>query len=177
MCQTDFPVKYLINTIAYIFIVLPLGSSAQPETEPVPYEMANTLWLAVSKVQTSHAKVLHNLDYCGIQFSHLHDVTAKSRSTWLEQNTAVLAQAERVRRYLINDMRVHASAFAAEKMTMDIDARINKDVEDFMHTFKNTGRKDQHYLCNRLILSIPDGEHDLNVQNASETKALKDFKP
>jgi hypothetical protein len=57
-----------------------------------------------------------------------------------------------------------------------MDALVTKSVQQLSNEFAARPVKEQHYLCNRLILSIATGERDLRLQDPEETKRLMDFK-
>jgi hypothetical protein len=183
-------VNYITNSISYRFyrhccrvlFVLPVLALAptvfaQSEPHTIPYQTASDLLSAASKIRLSTDKLVTNLQYCGEKFPHLQDGAIKARQQWYTRNQAVLAQATQISTHIIENIRQSASPFTAEKMALDMDSLVSTDVNAFMLEFKEKGRKEQHYLCNRLILSIPDGDHDLVTQNSTETKLLLEFKP
>ena len=163
--------------LALPFLSLTPTAIAQSGDEPIPYQTASSLLSAASKIRLSTDKLMTNLQFCGETFSHLQEGTVKARQQWLARNQAVLEHTAQVNRHIINNIRQSASPFAAEKMALDMDVLVSTDVNTFMQEFRDKGRKEQHYLCNRLILSIPDGDHDLATQTSTETKQLLDFKP
>lgn len=156
---------------------LALSAMAQSGHDPIPYQTANSLLSAASKIRLSTDKLISNLQFCGETFSHLQEGADKARQQWLARNQAVLTHAAQVSSHIIDHIRQSASPFTAEKMALDMDVLVRTDVNAFMQAFRDKGRKEQHYLCNRLILSIPDGDHDLATQNSTEAKLLLEFKP
>jgi hypothetical protein len=154
---------------------VPCVSSAETVSPVVDYQTANTLLVAASKIQLSQKKLLANLQLCGETFAHLAEGANKARTQWMGRNHVVLDKATQVSTFITANLRDVASPFTAEKMAMEMSALVEQDTRAFVEQFKSRTRKHQHYLCNRLILSIPDGEQDLDKENPAETRALLDF--
>jgi len=163
--------------IGLILLAWSIGCHADTTTKPISYPTANSLLIAVSKIRLSKTRLLGNLQYCGETFPHLRQIADKAQQQWLVRNQPVLAEARRVSTTIFDNVKQTSSAYNAEKMVLDIDALVSRDTELFMQQFKDRRRKEQHYLCNRLILSIPEGDHDLVKQNPSESTQLREFKP
>ena len=151
-----------------------LTAASQPL---IDFDKSSTLLTAASKIRVTNEKVLGNLQFCQESFPHLLESAEHARQVWHTRNEAILQHATSVSKYVINNIKQDSSAFVAEKMVLDMDLSVSQEVEQFLHNFRNKGRKEQHYLCNRLILSISDGEHDLERQNSTETRQLLDFNP
>jgi hypothetical protein len=149
---------------------------AAPAHQPIAFSTANELMAAVGKIKLTTAQLENSLAYCPAKFPHLSDSAKNASTEWHKDNQAVLEQTALVNRLVIASVRQHASAFIAEKMALDMDALISKSVQQLSSEFAARPVKEQHYLCNRLILSIATGERNLLQQDPAETQRLMDFK-
>jgi hypothetical protein len=150
---------------------------AAPATQAIAFDTANALMAAVGKVKLTTAQVESSLAYCPARFPHLLESAEHARSQWHEDNQTVLDQTARVNTAVLESVKQNASAFIAEKMALEMDALVAHSVQQLNTEFAAKPAKEQHYLCNRLILSIATGERDLRVQDPDETQRLMDFKP
>lgn len=150
--------------------------SAAPTHQAIAFSTANELMAAVGKIKLSTAQLENSLAYCPAKFPHLSDSAKNASSEWHKDNQAVLEQTALVNRLVIASVRQHASPFIAEKMALDMDVLVTKSVQQLNDEFAAKPVKEQHYLCNRLILSIATGERDLLQQDPAETQRLMDFK-
>ena len=150
---------------------------AAPASPPLAFATANELMAAVGKVKLTTAQLENSLEYCPARFPHLRESAQHARSQWQRDNQAVLEQTTRVSNAVLESVRQNASPFVAEKMALDVDALVSQSVQQLSTEFAAKPAKEQHYLCNRLILSIATGERDLRVQDPEETQRLMNFKP
>jgi hypothetical protein len=68
------------------------------------------------------------------------------------------------------------SDFSATKFTLDVETLIHNSVTSFRSELANKSRKDRHYLCNRMILSISAGEWDLTQKAPDAVGIISRFK-
>jgi len=149
---------------------------AAPTQQAIAFSTANELMAAVGKIKLTTAQLENSLAYCPAKFPHLSESAKNASTEWHKDNQAVLEQAALVNRIVIASVKQHASAFIAEKMALDMDNLVTKSVQQLSNEFAARPVKEQHYLCNRLILSITTGERDLLQQDPAETRRLMDFK-
>jgi hypothetical protein len=149
---------------------------AAPVHQDIAFSTANELMAAVGKIKLTTAQLENSLTYCPAKFPHLSESAKNASTAWHKDNQAVLEQTELVNRIVIASVKQHASAFIAEKMALDMDALVSKSVQQLGDEFAARPVKEQHYLCNRLILSIATGKRNLLQQDPDETQRLMDFK-
>jgi hypothetical protein len=159
-------------------ILLTNGPSlAAPASQAIAFDTANELMAAVGKVKLTTAQLENTLTYCPTRFPHLLESAEHARTQWHTGNQAVLDQTARVNTAVLESVKHNASAFTAEKMALEMDALVTQSVQQLSTQFAAKPMKEQHYLCNRLILSIATGERDLRIQDPVETQRLMNFKP
>ena len=159
-------------------IVLISGPSlAAPASQPIAFDTANELMAAVGKVKLATAQLENSLTYCPTRFPHLLESAEHARTQWYAGNQVILDQTARVNTAVLESVKHNASSFTAEKMALEMDALVTQSVQQLSTQFAAKPVKEQHYLCNRLILSIATGERDLRIQDPDETQRLMNFKP
>lgn len=147
------------------------------ETTALPFNTANSLMLAVGKEKLATAQLENTLNHCSTKFPHLQQSANNARRNWQKRNQTVLQQTALVNKAVIESVKQHASPFIAEEMALKMDNVIKQTTKQQISEFRAKSRKQQHYLCNRLILSVTAGEQDLQQQNPDETARLMTFKP
>ena len=151
--------------------------AASTASGAIAFDTANELMAAVGKVKLATAQLENTLTYCPARFPHLQESANHARAQWRAGNQAVLDQSARVNNAVLESVKHNASAFTAEKMALEMDALVTHSVQQLSTQFAAKPVKEQHYLCNRLILSIATGERDLRIQDPDETRRLMNFKP
>ena len=151
--------------------------AASAASQVIAFDTANELMAAVGRVKLATAQLENTLSYCPARFPHLLESARHARVQWQAGNQAVLDQTARVNSAVLESVKLNASPFVAEKMALEMDALVTHSVHELSTQFAAKPVKEQHYLCNRMILSIATGERDLRIQDPDETRRLMNFKP
>jgi len=101
------------------------------------------------------------LNHCATKFKHLHDSAHTASQDWQKKHATIITKAIDINRYISKTIETHDSSFAAEKFYLKIDSQVYDSTQQFKVDLENKSRKQQHYLCNRLILSTAMGDRDL----------------
>ena len=149
---------------------------AAPEIAVIPFDKAKDLMTAVGKLKLTTAQLENSLHYCAQKFPHLKESAHHAQLSWQKENQTIVSQTALVNSTVIESVRQYASPFIAEKMALEMDHVVSQSVQHLTTEFTMKSRKEQHYLCNRLILSTAAGERDLQTQNPDETHRLMTFK-
>ncbi len=101
------------------------------------------------------------LNYCAIKFKHLAKSAHSAAQDWQLKHAVIINKANSINHYVASTIEIRDSSFAAEKFRLKIDAQVYDGAQKFKNEMASKSRKQQHYLCNRLILSTAIGEWDL----------------
>ncbi len=101
------------------------------------------------------------LGYCANKFKHLSQSAHTASHDWQQKHAKIVLKAKDINRYVAKIIETHESSFAAEKFQLKIDSQVYDSAQKFKNEMIDKSRKQQHYLCNRLILSTAMGEWDL----------------
>ncbi len=116
------------------------------------------------------------LDYCATKFKHLYHSAHSASQKWQEKHAAIISKANDINRYVANSIETHGSSFEAEKFYLKIDLQVHDSALKFKTEFASKNRKQQHYLCNRLILSTEIGDGDLAKMIPEHYQRVNEFK-
>lgn len=155
------------------FLTAPADSS---QLKPLSYEQAQALMHAVGQVTLREQLTLSLLTDCSGEFGHLAESASLARTNWLSSNTSIVEKSRRIRSLVEKSIQSRQSDFDAVKFSLDIEAMVHNGVKNFQSELASKNRKDRHYLCNRLILSISAGEWDLEKQYPDEVSTISNFK-
>ncbi len=116
------------------------------------------------------------LNYCATTFKHLSKSAQKSATGWQMKHAQIVNKADKINRYVASTIEKYDSIFAAEKFYLKIDSQVYDSTQIFKAEIANKSRKQQHYFCNRLILSTAMGEWDLVNVIPEHVQRVKSFK-
>lgn len=173
--------KQMYRNRLHTFIILLTFSWAglvhsQAVTMNPNYEQAQRFMQAVAKILLREQLTHTLLDSCSASYAHLKSSAEQSRKKWHDMNRETLTRTKRVQKSVIQNIHETQSPQNAEKFSRDIDDLILNSVAGFKQELENKSRKDRHYVCNRLILSISAGDWDLSRQAPKAVKQITDFK-
>jgi len=115
------------------------------------------------------------LNYCATKFSHLSQSAKSASHDWQQKHARFINKANAINQYVASQIAVYDSSFAAEKFQLKIDAQVYDNTQKIKLEITNKNRKQQHYLCNRLILSTAMGEWDMNKQIPQHVQRVLQF--
>ena len=130
---------------------------------------------AVAKVMLQRAATTTLLTYCGQQYPQLHAAADRATAFWLQHNQAVLDKASRLHQQILRDIKQTQSQFAAEMFALDIDRSVEHTVQEFKSTLAAYPVQQQHTVCNRLILSVRNGDWDVRHKQAEAFSLLQKY--
>ena len=116
------------------------------------------------------------LGYCANKFKHLSQSAHTASNDWQQKHAKVISKAKAINRYVGKIIETHDSTFAAEKFQLKIDSQVYDSTQKFKDEMAIKSRKQQHYLCNRLILSTAMGEWDLVNTIPEHFQRVNEFK-
>lgn len=148
---------------------------ATQSTPPLGYEQAQIMMQAVGKIYLREQMTFALLVDCTGEFKHLAESANRAKGSWLETNTATVEKSRRVQDIVAHSIQMQQSDFGAVKFTLDIETLIHNSVTRFRSELADKPRKQRHYVCNRLILSITAGEWDLNRQVPNAVEIISKF--
>ena len=173
-CRTIHRTGLQVLTCLLLFIPGPLPAATASHS--FTFDTANELMAAVGKLQLTTARLRQSLAYCPATFPHLQESARNAGLEWQKRNEAILSQAILITNAVISSVKHNASAFVAEKMALEMESVVAQSVQQSSNEFTAKSRKEQHYLCNRLILSIAAGERDLQQLHPAATQRVMGFK-
>jgi len=139
------------------------------------YEQAQSQMHAVGQVYLGEQMTLNLLADCAGEFKHLAESADRSKTIWLKNNIATVEKSKRIQDFVSQSIQAKQSDFGAVKFTLDIETLIHNSVTGFRSELASKPRKDRHYLCNRLILSISAGDWDLIKQVPAAVDMISKF--
>ena len=167
----------LVSTRTQLLLCLLLTSlvnTTQAESS-ISHEQAQSLMRAVGQIYLREQMTFHLLADCSREFKHLGESAGRAKEAWLKPNTPTIKKSKRIQERVAESIQAQQSDFGAVKFTLDIETLIHNGVTSFRSELANNNRKQRHYLCNRLILSISAGEWDLSQQLHDEVTIISDF--
>jgi hypothetical protein len=142
---------------------------------PISDARARQLAPAVARVLLQRASTTALLQDCGQHYPHLQHAADRARSHWLHSNRQILQRADSLRERLLAGLKQEQSRFSAELFALNIDKVVRQTVLRFEHTLAAYPARQQHQLCNRLILSVRAGDWDISRKQAKAFAILKYF--
>lgn len=160
-----------------LLIYLPFTplTRANSEERSLNHEQAQTAMHAVGQVYLREQMTFTLLADCASEFKHLAESADHAKTTWLRTNTATIEKSRRIQDIVARSIQEQKSDFGAVKFTLDIETLIHNSVTSFRSELAGKPRKQRHYVCNRLILSITAGEWDLHKQVADAVTTITEF--
>jgi len=142
----------------------PAASDAQTQNTPsLSYQTTQAIMASTAQVLKQQAQV-KLLDYCSTTFKHLSRSAHNAADDWNNKHRVLITKAKDIKQYIYTNLAQYGSPFVAERLDLKIDAQIHQHNQNVENILVRNSRKRQHYLCNRLILSIAAGEWDLSKQ-------------
>lgn len=161
-----------------LFTLLALNSPlfASTATSVMDYQTARAVMQAIGKIQFQAHQLDNLLSYCGKEFSHLAESAGRAGRRWHKTNNPVIQHAVDTESLVLDSVKQSNSLFAAEKLALELDHLVSSKAKAFRQDFQNRTRKQQHYLCNRFILSVTAGERDLSNEIPEATHLIMEYK-
>lgn len=167
----------LIRCVLFLFSLQLAPTLNATQTDDVlSHEQARTLMHAVGQVYLREQMTFNLLADCAGEYKHLTESAERAKKSWLHKNSATVKKSTQIQDYVSQSIQAQQSNFGAVKFTLDIETLIHNSVTSFRSELANKSRKDRHYLCNRLILSISAGEWDLTRQVPDAISIISKFK-
>ncbi len=164
--------------VCFLLPLIPVSTQAGQTAENglAGYAQAQANLHAVGKLRLQAQRIQRTLNLCADRYQHLRESASEALHQWQLTNQPILDKTSRVSETVLQNVRQLNSPFAAEKLALEIDTLISSQVTTFEQDFSQKPRKQQHYLCNRLILSISTGEHDLANTTPAATRLIMEYK-
>lgn len=156
--------------------LLCLTFTSQLEASPaVDHEQAQSAMNAVGQIYLREQLTYSLLLDCSGEFRHLAESADLARQAWQIPNTPIVEKSKRIQDTVANSIQQQQTEFGAVKFTLDIETLIHNSVTSFRSELSSKTRKQRHYVCNRLILSITAGEWDLSQKVPDAVAVISDF--
>lgn len=177
-------INQLQQSITILLLLLGLNASVSKASEgPAKTKGVMPGYLDSQIIIGSSAQVLLKqntsitlLNYCALKFKHLAKSAHSAGQDWQLKHAEVINKANAINRYIASTIEIRDSRFAAEKFQLKIDAQVYDGAQKFKSEITGKNRKQQHYLCNRLILSTALGEWDLIKMIPQHVQRVLQFK-
>ncbi|MGD8783370.1 MAG: hypothetical protein PVG75_02990 [Thioalkalispiraceae bacterium] len=163
----------LANPFNLVFRSQPVYAN-QPAT-PISHDQAQVLMHAVGQVYLREQLTYSLLADCAGEYKHLSDSASRAKLTWQATNNPTVLKSRHIQELVSQSIQAQRSDYDAVKFTLDVEALINRSVADFRTSLASKSRKQRHYLCNRLILSISAGKWDLQQRIPQAVTTISDF--
>ncbi len=164
-----------VKVVVFVTISLLVASNTIAE-ERLSYQETQIIVAASAQVLLKQNTTRTLLEFCANKFKHLSESAHKASQNWQKQHTEVVNNAITINRSIARTIETYDSIFAAEKFTLKIDSQIYDSTQKIKAEITNKSRKQQHYLCNRLILSTAMGEWDLLKLIPEHVRRVNKFK-
>ncbi len=166
-----------VSVIGSILLCLATTTAlrATQSMPPLGYEQAQITMHAVGKVYLREQMTFALLTDCAGEFKHLAESADHAKEAWLKSNTTTVEKSRRIQDIVAHSIQAQQSDFGAVKFTLDIETLIHNSVTHFRSELADKPRKQRHYVCNRLILSITTGEWDLSQQVPNAVEIISEF--
>jgi len=159
----------------YLIVVLLSASLCTAASDMLDAGLARKLAPAVARVSLQHKSTLALLSYCSQHYNQLKTSASHAVSTWVRNNQKILSKAEAIRLRLLDDISHKQTPLDAEQFALAIDTAVQRSVQQCRQALAAYPKKQQHYLCNRLILSVTAGEWDVQVKQHDAYSILENF--
>ena len=171
------PFHRICRLLLLLLIPLPVPVHAEePLNQALSQEQAYKLMQAVGQIYLREQMTLHLLQDCASEFNHLSESAERAKSAWQQNNAQAVSMTGQVQDYVTQAIQSQHSDFEAVKFTLDIETLIHNSVSAFRSELAKKNRKDRHYVCNRMILSVSAGEWNLDQQVPEALHLLSRFK-
>jgi len=162
-----------------IFLLLPIKSSSGSQDEAkdltLGYLQTKVIVGSSAQILLKHKTTVTLLNYCATKFTHLSQSAISASHDWQQKHAPYIIKAKAITQYVANSIERHDSSFAAEKFQLKIDAQVYDNTQKIKLEMTNKNRKQQHYVCNRLILSTAIGEWDMNKKIPQHVQRVLQF--
>lgn len=161
-----------------ILSMLSSGSYAENTgtDEALSHEQAQRWMQAVGQIYLREQMTFQLLADCAGEFNHLSESADRARTNWQSTNNPSVKKANRIQDFVTHTIQSQQSDFEAVKFTLNIETLVHNSVSGFRSKLAEKSRKDRHYVCNRMILSISAGEWDLDQQIPEAISIVNTFK-
>ena len=163
------------TTTILFSLLITLPGQASTEERLLNHEQAQSAMQAVGQIYLREQITFTLLADCSNEFKHLAESADLAKTSWRKTNTAIVEKSKRIQQLVAHSIQKQQSDFGAVKFTLDIEALIHNGVSHFRSELAGKSRKQRHYVCNRLILSITAGEWDLNKQVTDAATTITEF--
>jgi len=165
----------ILNSFAASLLCLTFTS--QLDASPaVDHEQAQSVMNAVGQIYLREQMTYTLLLDCADEFKHLGESAEHAKQTWQTPNNPIVDKSKRIQDIVAKSIQEQHTDFGAVKFTLDIETLIHNSVTSFRSELSSKTRKQRHYVCNRLILSITAGEWDLSQKVPDAVAVISDFK-
>ncbi|VAW99586.1 hypothetical protein MNBD_GAMMA21-1649 [hydrothermal vent metagenome] len=160
-------ISKLQHGITIVLLILGVSASIstaseEPAKAVMPgYQTSQIIIGSSAQVLLKQNTSITLLNYCALKFKHLAKSAHSAAQNWQLEHAEIINKANAINRYVASTIEIRDSSFAAEKFQLKIDAQVYDGAQKFKSELTSKNRKQQHYLCNRLILSTALGEWDL----------------
>ena len=155
----------------------PVAEDQSHKPQPlISYETAQVIMHASAQILMKHQAATRLLEHCAMTFKHLDKSAQHAAQDWKTKHGPIVTRAKKIKYYIYQNIAQHDHPFEAEKLDLKIDAQIIAHIENLKTNLASNKRKQQHYLCNRLILSISAGEWDIDRVIPEHRQRILTFK-
>jgi len=162
------------HLLALFFFITGM-SIAFASTMQADYLQTQRLTTALGKVLLSHKSTQALLALCAQNFPHLSGSVDEAQQHLAQVNKPFVNKAHAIQQHLVHSIAEQQNKFDAEKFSLEVDMAVQNAVTQFRQTLANYPRQEQHYVCNRLVLSVRAGEWDIRVREPGAGQMILDF--
>jgi len=141
----------------------------------VTHEQAQSVMNAVGQIYLREQMTYTLLLDCAGEFKHLAESADRAKQNWQKSNMLIVEKSKRIQDIVAKSIQEQQTDFSAVKFTLDIETLIHNSVTSFRSELASKTRKQRHYVCNRLILSITAGEWGLNQKTPNAVATISEF--
>ena len=164
-----------LSAFIITLLLFTLPAQADNEERLLNHEQAQSAMQAVGQIYLREQITFTLLTDCASEFKHLTESADHAKTSWLNTNATAIEKAKRIQEIVAHSIQIQQSDFGAVKFTLDIETLVHNGVTLFRSELTNKSRKQRHYICNRLILSISAGEWDLHNQVSEAVSTINEF--
>ncbi|MGD8926644.1 MAG: hypothetical protein PVG20_07325 [Thioalkalispiraceae bacterium] len=168
--------KLLLFTGLLGVLLQPGTTCAVKPTPEIDYKQAQPLIQAAGQIYLHQQLTFKLLADCGSKYKHLAESALHAKQVWRKTNHPVVKKSQHIQELVAKSIQKQRTDYDAVKFTLEIEALVNKSVSEFRANLASKGRKQRHYLCNRLILSVTAGEWDLQRKVPKDVTIISQFK-
>jgi hypothetical protein len=173
---TLYPGKVLYF-LGLAMLVGPLYSAETTAADTkLDYLQANHIMRSAAQLILKEHTTYRLLETCAERFPHLAQTANQTKNVWREHHRGITDKSQQIKQFVTHDLAIHNSAFAADNFALQIDQLIYDGVNTAIQELSQKTRKEQHYLCNRMILSVSTGDWNLSNRVKNDYEKVLNYK-